>query len=140
VRVRPAVRDEDAGGAAVPFDLELRLQAQAALEQHARDREGEDEVARTATVGAAPATVDPADRLRVDAETAGEEEAAAVHAAGRDRARAAGGDRRRDPGRGGRRVAGQAERAREDARAAAGHEAERRRTVEPVHDLVVRPV
>ena len=125
VRVRVAVRDEQEGGTAEAFDLELRLPPAAPLEQHLRDHPDERDVAGPRAVGVASELVEPAHRLAVEPEAGREAEAAAVDRAERDAARAPVGERGAERARGGDRIARQTERAREDARAPARQEAER---------------
>ena len=85
----------------------------------------EDDVSRPAAVVGAPASLDAAHHLGVEPDARREAEAPAVDPAEADRLRPALGERVGDPRRGLDGIARQPERAREDARAAAGQEAER---------------
>ena len=104
--------------------------------ERADDRDREREIARTlALVGAAHA-VDAPDRLRIDADSGPEREAAAVHATHGDAPRPPGLDRHCEPARSVGRVRRHAERTRKNARPSTRQEADRHVAHEPVECLV----
>ena len=117
-------------------DLELRLEPAAVLRDRLRDRQHEPEIPGTAAVPAASERVHSPHDFGREPDPGGEAEAAAVHAADADPARASGRQRVGDlPGRA-HRVTRQAERPREHARPAARQEADRDVGLEPVQRLV----
>ena len=100
----------------------------------------EREIARPCTGVVAAERVQPPHRLAVEAEPGGETEAAAVDVAEPDSPQAALGERGADRPRRRHRVTRKAERARQDARAAARQKAERHSSVRTVQRLVVGAV
>ena len=141
VGVRVAVRDEHERGTADALDLELRLPARAPL-----DAASARPCRMNATSpGRAPSASRPSASSRRTASAskpmpAEKQKRRPLTRPSEIAPRAALVERRRRPPRGRDRVARQPERTREDARAAAGEEAERHRAVGAVQRLVVGAV
>src|SRR5204862_7792714 len=106
-------------------NLEHRVEAAAPLEDHARECPDEGEVARSPSLWRAAALVDPADDLGVDPDAGAEREPPPVHPTGRDVPEPVLCECAGELLGGLDGIPRQAERSRQDARAATRHEPER---------------
>ena len=127
-----AVRHERERGAAEPGHLERRREARPLSGDDLRHRPGVAQVAGPLAVRRAPERVDGADELGVEPDAGAEREPPPVDAPERDAARLPA----RDALGGSDRIARKPERPRQDAGAAARHEAERRLAVRAVDRFV----